>query len=123
MNHITDVAMYEAMSEGQQKQAEMWVLGCQPNSVPRKAIHPLPYQPHSTHIAHVCLCDRKLLRDLERYLREMQTAPVSSVSVRGPSRLHPRSDAAWRGASSSARVPAPSPAHSFLSVPQALRVH
>lgn len=68
MNHITDVALYEAMSEGQQKQAEMWVLGCQPNSVLRKAIHPLPYQPHSTHITHVCLCDRKLLRDLEEIL-------------------------------------------------------
>lgn len=92
INHITDVSMYEARSEGQQKQAEMWVLGCQPNSVPNKATHPLPYQPHSTHISDVCLCDRKLLRCSERYLREMQNSTVSSVNVQGPFRMHPRSD-------------------------------
>ena len=89
---MTDVAMYEARSEGQQKQAEMWVLGCQPNSAPNKAIHPLPYQPHSTHISDVCLCDGQLLRDSKRYLREVQTSAVSSVNVQAPFRIYPRSD-------------------------------
>ena len=96
---MTDVAMYEARSEGQQKQAEMWVLGCQPNSAPNKAIHPLPYQPHSTHISDVCLCDGQLLRDSKRYLREVQTSAVSSVNVQAPFRIYPRSH------SSSPRLP------------------
>ena len=119
--------MYEARSEGQQKQAEMWVLGCQPNSVPNKAFHPLPYQPHSTHISDVCLCDRQLLRDFERYLREVQTSTVSSVNVQAPFRIHPRSDT--QQLTKAPPPPTPhslshhSPAHSFLSVPRVCICH
>lgn len=75
----------------------------------------------TAHISHVCLCDRTLLRDLERRLRETQTAPVGPLSVRGPS-PHPGPFAAWRGAGSSARAPLPllplSP-----PFPQALHAH
>lgn len=68
INHITDVAMYVAMSKRQQNQAEMWMLGCQPDSFPSKGIQPHPCQPHSTRNSDACLYDRKLLRDLGELL-------------------------------------------------------
>lgn len=43
INHITDVAIYVTMSKGQLNQPAMWVLGCQVDSLPSKAV-----QPHTT---------------------------------------------------------------------------
>ena len=108
INHIKDVAMYMAMSKRQQNQAEMWMLGCQPDSLPSKAIHPHSCQPHSTRNSDACLYDRKLLRDPWELL--VRGANLKCQFCKCPSSfIHMRlgHTRAWEEASTSPQLPYP----------------
>ena len=113
-------AVYEAVSEAQQKQAEMWALGSRANSVPRKAVRPLPIS-LAAHMSHVCAFVTESRSETSRDTGEMPTAPVSCVSVRGPS------GTPWARhglGSSQQRSAGPLPLLRLLpAAPPALRVH
>lgn len=64
--------MYEARSEGEQKQAEMWVLGCQQIQSPTKQLTPCHIN-LTAHISQMCaFVTENCSETLRRYLRDAE---------------------------------------------------
>lgn len=84
INHITDVSMYEARSERRTKQAEMWVLGCQPNSVPTKQLTPCHIS-LTAHISQMCAFVTENCSRIWKILRERCRTQLSALWMsKGP---------------------------------------